>query len=918
MTTEPVDDGPFPLARVLEEEYAALHGPLPVGETTLAAKDRLAALYALIHRLPRKRSALCLSGGGIRSATFGLGILQGLARLSLLKQFDYLSTVSGGGYIGSWLTAWIHRHPDGVTGVTNELRRPPLDAQDPDPKPLKWLRQYSNYLSPRLGLMSVDSWTLLGTYLRNVTLNWLVLVPLLATALMIPRLMVSLVRGTASDLGLPNSLATSMLVVGLLVAILALTYLHVNRPSLEPLRSHIIWKRFERQQWFLIGGLTPLFVAALLLTTAYAWYRNAGGQFDRLTLGGLDSRGTFVLGGAAIHGTGWLLSVLSLRRWRDGSRWLGVELLMILWSGALGGLLVWSVLAETPSTIPVADFAEWYACFALPGFLAMFLLTATVFVGIASRYTDDHDREWWGRSGAWVLIAGTTWSAIGSLVVFGPGLMSYMPTLVASLGGLSGFLSLVLGFSSKTTATSKAKPTLVDLVLDRAVRLAAPLFIACLLTLMTLFTSVLLKGLAGAHLLTVFEPSAIGLRVPSDAWGHAVILHNSPPWLLVELALSFITLAGAMSLVININKFSLHSIYRNRLIRAYLGASRLPEYREERRPNLFTGFDPDDNVQLHQLAPANQPVKKPFHIVNIALNLVRGENLAWQQRKAQSFTASPLFCGSWNLGYRRAEQYGANGQIHKAITLGTAMAISGAAASPNMGYHSAPAVTFLLAFFNMRLGWWLGNPGPAGHGTFDRSCPRIAVRPLLAETFGLTDAANPYVYVSDGGHFENLGLYEMVLRRCHCIVVSDASCDTARSFIDLGNAIRKIRIDLGVDIEINSELLQLQAGNRLSRAHYALGIIRYDRVDRDASPGLLIYLKPSLTGNEPADVTEYASCHDEFPHEPTADQFFDESQFESYRALGLHIAEKVFSRPITNATGEAELLFEQFRSGRSA
>ncbi len=82
----------------------------------------------------------------------------------------------------------------------------------------------------------------------------------------------------------------------------------------------------------------------------------------------------------------------------------------------------------------------------------------------------------------------------------------------------------------------------------------------------------------------------------------------------------FVTLATAMSLVININKFSLHSIYRNRLIRAYLGASRLPEYQEERRPNPFTGFDPNDNIQLHQLAPPNQPIKKPFHIVNIAIN----------------------------------------------------------------------------------------------------------------------------------------------------------------------------------------------------------------------------------------------------------------------------------------------------------
>ena len=906
------EEKPFSLSSVLEAEYVALHGRLP-STTAATESDRLAVLYGHVHNLPQKRTALCFSGGGIRSATFALGVLQGLARLSLLKQFDYLSTVSGGGYIGSWLTAWIHRHPAGIAGVTDELRRSPSSMQDAEPKPVNWLRRYSNYLSPRLGLLSVDSWTLLGTYLRNLTLNWLVLVPLLAAGLLAPRLLVSILHWESAD---PIPAAHSMFVVGLLFGLAALAHLHLFRPSLDSLRSQVIWSRFERQQWFLIGGLTPLLAAALNLSTAYAWYRNGGGRLDQLSIFGLDSRGTFVLGGATMHGLGWLIASVLLKRWRAMSRWLAVESLVIVWSGALGGLFLWSVLAETPSDIPVSQFAEWYGTFAVAGFLTMFLLTATIFVGVASRYTDDHDREWWGRAGAWVLIANVTWVGMSALVVFGPGLLSYTPKLVTSLGGLSGIIALFLGFSSQTKATGKGKSSMMDVVLDRAVRLAAPVFIACLLVMITLFSSVLMKGVGSLQ--GVSDGSDIGLRMPADVWGHAAVLHNSPPWLVIEVAAVFVSLAVALSLVININKFSLHSMYRNRLIRAYLGASRLAEYHEERRPNLFTGFDPKDNVELHELASEHAAVRKPFHIVNIALNLVRGENLAWQQRKAQSFTTSPLFCGSWNLGFRRSSQYGANGHLGKAITLGTALSISGAAASPNMGYHSAAPVTFLLAFFNVRLGWWLGNPGPAGRDTFDLSCPRIAVRPLLAETFGLTDAANPYVYLSDGGHFENLGLYEMVLRRCHYIVVSDGSCDPDRSFTDLGNAIRKIRIDLGIDIEIETEPLEFQPGSRMSRAHFALGLIRYDRVDHGAMAGLLIYLKPSLTGNEPADVSEYASGHEEFPHEPTSDQFFDESQFESYRALGYHIADKVFTRPITNPTGEAQQMFERFRGARSA
>ena len=174
-------------------------------------------------------------------------------------------------------------------------------------------------------------------------------------------------------------------------------------------------------------------------------------------------------------------------------------MLVILWSGALGGLFLWSVLAETPSNVPVSEFAEWYAVFALAGFLTMFLLTATIFVGVASRYTDDHDREWWGRAGAWVLIASVSWTGLSALVVFGPGLLSYTPGTVTSLGGLSGVISLLLGFSSRTTATTKAKPSIMDVILDRAVRLAAPVFIACLLVLITLITSLLMKGIGDLH-----------------------------------------------------------------------------------------------------------------------------------------------------------------------------------------------------------------------------------------------------------------------------------------------------------------------------------------------------------------------------------------------------------------------------------
>ncbi len=153
----------------------------------------------------------------------------------------------------------------------------------------------------------------------------------------------------------------------------------------------------------------------------------------------------------------------------------------------------------------------------------------------------------------------------------------------------------------------------------------------------------------------------------------------------------------------------------------------------------------------------------------------------------------------------------------------------------------------------------------------------------------------------------------MVLRRCHCILVSDAGADPDFAFQDLGNAIRKIRIDLGIDIEIKLERLTRQESTGRTSGHHGVGVIHYSRVDPGAEDGILIYLKPSLTGEEPVDVLEYASKHECFPHEPTADQFFDESQFESYRQLGEHIAEEAFTAALTTSQPVLSQVFEALR-----
>jgi hypothetical protein len=166
---------------------------------------------------------------------------------------------------------------------------------------------------------------------------------------------------------------------------------------------------------------------------------------------------------------------------------------------------------------------------------------------------------------------------------------------------------------------------------------------------------------------------------------------------------------------------------------------------------------------------------------------------------------------------------------------------------------------------------------------------------------GLTTDVNPYVYLSDGGHFDNLGLWEMVHRRCKFIVVVDAGCDPEYTFADLANALRQVRIDQGVTIDLAPVTMGgagQAAGAR--QPHVLVGTIRYDDV---GGVGTLIYIKPALTGDEAVDVLNYQRSHPAFPHESTAEQWFSEAQFESYRMLGLHSVEVALTDRSENGLG---------------
>lgn len=225
------------------------------------------------------------------------------------------------------------------------------------------------------------------------------------------------------------------------------------------------------------------------------------------------------------------------------------------------------------------------------------------------------------------------------------------------------------------------------------------------------------------------------------------------------------------------------------------------------------------------------------------------------------------------------------------------MAVSGAAVSPNMGFHSSPAVTALLTVFNMRLGAWLGNPKKP---YYDWTSPSVSY--LLEEMLGMTGINREFVYVSDGGHFETMGVYELVRRRCRFIVAIDSGADPNFLRQNLGHMIRKIRIDLGVRIELDVDETRPIEG--FAKTHVSVGRIFYNDVhqsdrrvppsdpqfDYEANHGILVYLKLGLTGDEPTDLLNFQAENRLFPNEPTLDQFYGEAQFESYRAIGVHTA----------------------------
>jgi hypothetical protein len=911
-------DGFLTSSQVLEQEFVTLHGPTPLKadppplETGNPERDksarekydrlRLEALFKAVHSLDPCRSALCLSGGGIRSATFSLGVIQGLAHAGWLEKFHYLSTVSGGGYIGGWLSAWIQRQ--GFKEVLGGLcTRQAASASDvsPEPQEIRWLRSLSNYLSPRIG-WSIDCLTLIGSYLRNLLLHWVVFIPLLAAALMLPRGTYAL----TSQLDPPDPVRWVALVLAFIFGAAGLAFVDTDLPGSNR-------KPCGRFTWFF---LLPTLAGAFFLSLFWAWHtqRINAGEFDWLHCAGF---------GAAINALG-VFGGFIVRRWRRFSQQgsenppAGANLpfrqainrfifrvFVILSSGALGGAVLW--FGSTKIFPRPLESKGSYACFAVPFLFAALSIGTVLYIGLFREWTEEEDREWWASAGGWVIMTIALWAASHGLVIYGPpallSLSGRAAAAIVSLGGLTGVATAVWAYWSKIRAADLGKR---DSGLWRVLARVGPR----LGTLIFLLTLLVWIAFATSLLLDFDTHQSWGDGASSQAQAYRRVLEVQSAWRFWGVWGGCLTVAGVFLRMMGINTFSLNSMYGNRLVRAYLGASN-----KQRNPHPFTGFDRGDNLSLKDLKMSLGTEKKeelrgPMHVVNLTLNLVKADRLEWQQRKAESFTVSPLHSGSLHLGYQYSESYGGK----NGMSLGKAITISGAAASPNMGYHSSTLVAFLMAFFNVRLGWWLPNPGRAGKGNWRRSEPHFGIIQLFAEALGRTTDKTPYVYLSDGGHFENLALYEMVFRRCGLIVLVDAGCDPKYEYEDLAGAVRKIRADLGIPITFSQ--LPRPGDEKRAGSHYALGKIHYTNVG-EKRDGTIIYIKPVLAGDEEVDVKRYAQTHNHpknpFPQQSTMDQFFDEVQFESYRRLGEHSVRRL----VAGQHGDAAWVFSSAFDGRS-
>ncbi|HEV8063000.1 MAG TPA: patatin-like phospholipase family protein [Gemmataceae bacterium] len=755
------------------------------------------------HALDMDMVGLCLSGGGIRSATFGLGMLQGLAQLRLLGAVDMLSTVSGGGYIGSWLTAWIQREksltnvekqlsPNRVSQAEAErfqvlretLKDVALDdvPRDAEPEPVHHLRAYSRYLSPRFGAFAPDTWTLFAIYFRNLFVNSLFFVPL---AVVVVFAWILLLNGFIP----PPAFTGATIWEGLLTTRFALSAVFLlafgaavvnwvreqenlfeadlNAPELQPTKGNP-WS----QHW---GILFPLFLVGLVGPWIFDLDRggNVGKSYDQASklryfgqttveqmLPGLGALLQFAICFGALC-LGLVLFVQFVRWWRrchllkkrapfnvHGACasctfavffglffYLAMDL--VVWRlsyAAMEGELV----AGKP--IQLANYCLLHSI-GVPLVFVALILAGYVEMALVGLWLSEFEREWRSRIAAYLSMGATAWLLFAMAIFLIPWLIDILPGMIvknwphqARAAVKSVFTALwaaISGGGAWAAWNSGKQPGRQPGWISWALMNVAPsVFLLGLLACVSLFGQNLL-GFVG-HNRLVGDLITAQTPVLADQWqflNHTVT--ETANYGIAMLCAAALTLI--FGFFVSVNPFSLHMLYANRLTRCYLGASRRKEpagglgtptgVREPspvRFADLFTGFDPSDDLPISDLRTVDESVHYagPLPLINCTLNRVAGGELAVQDRQADAFLITPQWCGGALTGYVHTPGISSK-EKNGNLSLGRSLTISGAAVDPNMNGLSPP-LTALMTLLNTRLGWWLEHPNPKKRATFSQ------------------------------------------------------------------------------------------------------------------------------------------------------------------------------------------------------
>jgi hypothetical protein len=853
------------------------------------------------------------------------------------------------------------------------------DAEIPPrgPDAISNLRRDTNYLTPAKGILSPDTWATITVVSRNLILNHLVIVPLIAALLLIVKFFgavahsnrllavwenwINYLIGEWLQRWFAAQYSGSLLLPGIFVA-LAWIIFSIARPSWDVRRGPSLintipsatmpYRESRAQIWAprlgivfaLLGALVFALMAAKDIPQGPApsfwnWWR-----FAAFPIGGaVGALITFLLalGVATVKRAlcrfpktaDWAVRFLGhvpevppgpVTVPTAGTRAVSLLALAAVAAGVAGGFVLG---AGEEFAVYLPKNNPWSTALVLSiaplWFVISYNVGDAVFLGLTVRrpspkenldWSDrwgDEEREWVARTGGYLTVIVLGISILCLLTLFGPEVIEVVanfswtgPLGLVTVAILSALASIGLAASPFSTHFGTAS-TGIRLPVRTILAIATPIFAGLLTAILSVALDTALFKEPLLELVSMQDDSGLWFD-PRTTWG---------PVRLLGLAFFLAAFSYYAAGFVNINRFSLYDLYRMRLTREFLGASN-----RNRRPDFWTGFDETDDIPLADLWPSQTDWERRLYpVVNVTLNMAATERLEWQERKAVSFVLTPHYCGSGatpDLGFRDTKDYASG------LRLGWAMSVSGAAVSPNAGYCTMPGLALLMTLFNLRLGAWSGNPGKAGAQSYRLRGPDNALRPLLSEAFALTDDQAKYIYLSDGGHFDNLGVYEMLRRRCRFVVISDATCDPDYAYADLGSVVRKAAIDFGIRIRFKHLDMARRGETAVKGAYSAFAVIEYPEAHSSGrrQRGYLLYIKAYYAGlDEPADVRAYALENPAFPHDKTLNQFFGEAQFESYRALGSYTVMELGRQAGFASTSKAEkprCLTQFFRGAR--